>query len=150
MGARRLAADCLRLLATPPADVAVTAPHDRALAAALQASGAAASLDVARAAVVSFRGAAGDPAARGTCLDVVRSQLPPGAPLVVVDHNQPRTWPLRLVAVAALALRGQGPARARHPTARELAATGWTVVSLRLACGERAQLVLVRTRDGDA
>jgi hypothetical protein len=131
MGARRLAADCLRLLDVPPADVAVTAPRDRA-------------------AVVSFRGQPGDAVARRACLDELRARLPAGAPLVLVDHNQPRRWPARLVAFAALALQGQRPARARHPAARELAAAGWSVERLRLACGERVQLVLARAPEAVA
>ncbi|MCW5892200.1 MAG: hypothetical protein KIT14_16890 [bacterium] len=147
MAARRLAADCLRLLGASPATVAVTGDHDRALIAALGACGAAAPPDGAAAAVVSFRGAPADPAVRQACLAAVRRRLPPGAPLLLVDHNQPRTLGRRLVGVAQLAVVGLGAARARYPAARELAALGFAVERLRLACGERVQLVLARVPD---
>jgi hypothetical protein len=40
--------------------------------------------------------------------------------------------------------RGLRPSRARYPAARELAALGFAVERLRLACGERVQLVVAR------
>ncbi len=127
MGAHRLAADCLRLLGAPPTTVTVVAPHDRALAAALAAQGAAAASDGASAAIVSFRGARAHPAERQACLTTLRARLPAGAPLLVVDHNQPRTLGLRLAAVVHLALAGLRPGRARYPAARGRAPLALTV-----------------------
>lgn len=147
MGARRLAADCLGLLGAPPATVTVTAPHDRALAEALAARGARLTSAEPRAAIVSFRGGRADPAVRQACLATLRARLPAGAPLVLVDHNQPRTLGRRLAGMLCLAWAGLGPARARYPAARELAALAWRVERLRLACGERVQLVLARRPD---
>lgn len=147
MGARRLAADCLRLLDAPPATVVVAAPYDAALSAALIASGTGTTPGGAAAAVVSFRGEPADPAARQARVAALCRRLPPGAPLVLVDHNQPRRWAGRVLAVAGLLLRGVGPARARYPAARELAALGLVVERLWLACGERVQLVLARVPD---
>jgi hypothetical protein len=69
-----------------------------------------------------------------------------GGALVVVDHNQPRACWRRVVGTALLAARGIPPARARHPVAREVAAHGFAVERLRLAAGERVQLVLARRR----
>jgi hypothetical protein len=53
-------------------------------------------------------------------------------------------WLRRLAAHAALAARGLGTARARCPAARELAALGFAIERLRLAAGERVQLVAAR------
>lgn len=144
MGARGLADECLRLLGAPPAAVLVAAARDPALAAALRAGGAEAPPGAATAAVVSFRGARADPVSRQVCLATLRGQLPPGAPLVLVDHNQPRTLGPRLLGVVRLAVSGMGAGRARYPAARELAALGLDVECLRLACGERVQLVRAR------
>jgi hypothetical protein len=83
---------------------------------------------------------------RRSRLDALATRVPPGAPLVAVDHNQPRVWWRRLLGALVLLARGQPPARARHPVARELQARGFTVERLRLASGERVQLVLARKR----
>jgi len=68
------------------------------------------------------------------------------APVVLLDHGQPRALWRRVVGAAVLALRGLGPARARYPAARELAALGFAVERMCLACGERVQIVLARRR----
>lgn len=96
------------------------------------------------AAVVSFLGTPADPVARRTQLERLRQALPPGAPLVVVDHNQPRRLVARLVGWLVLLWRGLPPVRARYPAARELVASGFVVERLRLAHGERLQLVVAR------
>ena len=139
----RLAARCLELLGPLAGPVAVHAPARPRVAAAL-AAGATVARDGVRpaAAVVVFLGAPVDVEARLTTLRRVHAALASGAPLVVVDHNQPRTWGRRMVAAVALALRGHPPRRARHPSARELQAAGFTVARLRLADGERVQLIL--------
>lgn len=100
---------------------------------------------VACGALCSFVGERVDARGRRARLDALARRLPPGAPLVVIDHNQPRQWWGRALGGSLLILRGLGPARARHPTARELRAHGFVVSCLRLACGERVQLVLTST-----
>ena len=96
--------------------------------------------------LVSFLGERLDRGARLARLDALAARLPAGAPLVVVDHNQPRTWWRRALGAVALAARGLGPARARHLVAREVHGQGFAVERLELACGERVQLVLARRR----
>jgi hypothetical protein len=141
----RLAARCAALLGTPGGAVAVAGDGAPRLVAAL-----AGRVRVARgdepiaAAVVCFLGAPARPADRQRTLAALAARLPAGAPLVLVDHNQPRTAWRRLVALPALVAAGLGPARARYPAARELAALGFRVDALRLACRERAQLVVAR------
>ena len=140
-----VAATCATLLAGVDGPVRVDGPGGAALAPALAprlrvvGGGAPAA-----AAVVSFLGAPVVAAQRAALLDAVRAALPAGAPLVVVDHNQPRTWARRLIGAALLVARGMAPSRARHPTARELAGRGFAVERLRLAAGERVQLVVAR------
>ncbi len=126
-----LAARCRELLGSYDGALAVLSPG-------------AAAPDAAGAAVVSFVGAVADPAARRALLEGLRHALPAGAPLVVVDHNQPRRAVARVVGWIVLLLRGLPPVRARYPTARELAALGFVVERLRLADGERVQLVVAR------
>jgi hypothetical protein len=65
---------------------------------------------------------------------------------VLVDHNQPRRRPARLLAWVRLRLAGLSASRGRYPAARELAALGFDVERLQLACGERVQLVRARRR----
>jgi len=96
------------------------------------------------AAVVSFLGAAIGPGERQAMLAALRARLAPGAPLLLVDHNQPRRWLPRALATAFLLARGLRPGRARYPVARETQALGFVVERLRLAAGERVQLVLAR------
>src|SRR5207253_1017999 len=79
-------------------------------------------------------------------LAALRNRLPAGAPLVLLDHSQPRALWRRAVGILVLAARGLAPSRARYPAARELAAIGFAVERLRLACGERVQMVVARRR----
>jgi hypothetical protein len=79
-------------------------------------------------------------------LETVARRLPAGAPLVLVDHNQPRAVWRRLVALPWLLAAGLGPARARYPAARELRDAGFGVERLRLEDGERMQIVVARRR----
>lgn|GEM_PF-1324173 len=96
-----------------------------------------------RGAVLSFLGFAGGPAERQARLAVLRRRLRAGAPLVLVDHNQPRRLVRRLGAAVGLLVRGMPPRRARYPVAREAQALGFVVRRLRFAAGERVQLVRV-------
>jgi hypothetical protein len=74
----------------------------------------------------------------------LHERLRDGATLLVVDHNQPRAWWQRWIGWVVLGLRGHGPARARRPTAVEVQAAGYAIERLRLAAGERVQLVVAR------
>jgi hypothetical protein len=145
VSAARLAARCLELLGPVGGPVVVVAPADSRLAAAVR-RGVRAARDGERpvGAVVVFLGAPARPAERQSALRTLARALFPGAPLVLVDHNQPRTWWRRAVGRPRLLLARLGAARARYPAARELAAIGFTVERLRLACGERVQLVVAR------
>jgi hypothetical protein len=142
---RALAARCLALLEPFDGRVAVVGPHADRVSAALPRGTRLANPDEPpAAAIVTFLGAHDGPAARQACLARLRSSLARGAPLVLIDHNQPRGWWQRIVGAIVLAMRGLAPARARYPAARELAALGLHVERLRLACGERVQLVVAR------
>ena len=144
-----LAARCLALLGPLDGRVAVVGPGAGRVAAALpRATPLARADESAAAAIVAFLGARADPAARRADLARLRARLADGSPLVLIDHNQPRAWWRRLLGVVVLASRGLGPARARYPAARELAALGLDVERLRLACGERVQLVVARRGAG--
>jgi len=140
VSAARLAARALDLLGPVEGPVVVACPA-RLAAAIAPHRAVAADGAVGSGAVVAFLGAAVAPAERHAVLTAVARRLAPGAPLVVLDHNQPRTWWRRLAGAAVLAARALPPARARYPAARELAALGFVVERLRLACGERVQLV---------
>jgi hypothetical protein len=96
--------------------------------------------ETAAATVCVFLGEPADAAARRVRLDAAAPRL------VVVDHNLPRAWWRRAVGWAALVLRGVGPARAAYPVAREVRDRGFLVERLRLAAGERVQLVVARRR----
>jgi len=133
----RLAAHAVRLLGPVEGPVAVAAP--RRLAAARDG-------EVPAAAVVAFLGSPPRPAERQALLAALRNRLPAGAPLVLLDHSQPRALWRRAVGILVLAARGLAPSRARYPAARELAAIGFAVERLRLACGERVQMVVARRR----
>ena len=147
MSAARLAARCLAVLGPVAGPVAVVVPRAPRLRAALATRlPVARDGDGPRAAVVAFLGAPAEPAERRGVLDGLHQSLPANAPLLLVDHNQPRTLLRRTLGWLALATAGLGPSRARYPSARELAARGFTVDRLRLACGERVQLVLARRR----
>ena len=146
---RTLAARALELLGPFEGRVAVLGPHRGRLAAALGARVPLAGADEpAAAAVLTFLGAGAAAAERHALVASLGWRLPRGAPVVLVDHNQPRTWARRLLGIVALVLRGLGPARARYPAARELAALGLEVERLRLVCGERVQLVAARWEQG--
>jgi hypothetical protein len=140
-----LAARATALLGPPAGPVAVVAPGAARLAAALAARlRPAAGTDVPAAAVVAFLGQVARPAERQALLSALRRRLPPGAPLVLIDHNQPRARWRRAVGWLRLGAARLPAARARYPAARELAALGFAVDRLRLTCGERVQLVLAR------
>ena len=141
---RALAARAIELLGPLDGSLAVVGHRPHRLAAALGAHVSIAAGDVAAAAVVTFLGAGAAPAERQALVASLGRRLPADAPVVLLDHNQPRTPWRRVLGIAALALRGLGPARARYPAARELAALGLRVEGLRLMCGERVQLVAAR------
>lgn len=145
MSPARLAARSLALLGPVAGPVTVHAPAR--LATALAAGVAPARNGVApAAAVVAFLGDDAGPEVRGRVLHDLQAVLPCGAPLVVIDHNQPRTLGRRVLGALRLALGGLRPSRARYPVAREVLAAGFAVTRLDLAAGERVQLVLARRR----
>ena len=145
MSGARLAAHAVRLLGPVAGPVAVAAPPR--LGAHLAARLAAArDGEVPAAAVVAFLGSPPRPAERQALLAALRNRLPAGAPLILLDHSQPRALWRRAVGILVLAARGLAPSRARYPAARELAAIGFAVERLRLACGERVQMVVARRR----
>jgi hypothetical protein len=147
VSAARLAAHCLALLDAPRGPIAVTCPRAARLRAALAAAAPLAGEGEAPvAAVVAFLGAPASPAERQATLRTVGQSLGRGARLVLVDHNQPRSAWRRAMALLPLAAAGLSPARARYPAARELAVLGFLVERLRLACGERVQLISARRR----
>jgi len=143
----RLAARARALLGPVGGPVAIVAPCAprlaRALAAALDAAGDAREP---AAAVVALLGVPAVPAERQTLLRTLARRLPVGARLVLLDHNQPRAWWRRLAGATWLIADGLHPARARYPAARELAVMGFGVEQMRLAGGERVQLVVARRR----
>jgi len=138
-------AHAVQLLGPVGGPVAVAAPR-RLRAELVSRVVAAGDGDAPAAAVVAFLGSRPDVASRQAVLAALRDRLPASAPLVLVDHGQPRALWRRAVGVVLLALHGLGPARARYPAARELAVLGFAVERLCLACGERVQLVLARRR----
>jgi len=141
----RLAAHAVRLLGPVAGPVALVAPPR--LGAHLGTHLAAAKNgDVPAAAVVAFLGRPPEPATRQALLVALRNRLPPGAPIVLLDHSQPRVAWRRAIGALLLAVRGLWPSRARYPAARELAALGFAVERVRLARGERVQLVVARRR----
>jgi hypothetical protein len=145
VNAAALAARCRELLGPVAGPVVVVAPGVPALAGAL-AVGLTIAADGAAAtgAVVAFLRTPARPAERQRTLRELQSRLEADAPLVLVDHNQPRARWHRVLATLALAAARVGPARGRYPAARELAAIGFRVERLVLAAGERVQLVRAR------
>lgn len=96
---------------------------------------------------VSFLGAEGH--AHAVLLGELARVCAPGGVLIAVDHNRPRRRMAALVAVAARPCPiGPNPAarwrRLAHPTARQVWAAGFTIERLRLAAGERVQVVFAR------
>jgi hypothetical protein len=141
----RLAARALALLGPAAGPIAVVAPRARRLARAVaRTTHVAADGDAPAAALVVLLGVKVAPSDRQETLRATQRRLPTGAPLVLVDHNQPRAVWRRALAVVPLLVAGLGPSRARYPAARELAALGFVVERLQLACGERVQLVVAR------
>ena len=144
MTAARLAARCVELLDGVGGPIAVSAPPEVASAVAAQVPIAHDGAVVG--AVCVLLGTRIDESARAAAWDALAARLASGAPVVVVDHNQPRTLARRAIGVLALAARGLSPKRARYPVAREVNAHGFTIERLRLEDGERVQLVLARRR----
>ena len=105
----------------------------------------------ARAVTVSFVGRTTSVEARRRTIADAAGGLDTDGTLVVVDHNRPRR---RLAALAALVrapwIPGVTPGarwrRQARPTARELQDAGFRVERLRLAAGERVQVVFARKR----
>ena len=128
--------------------IAVGEPNATRWRSALAASGARVARDAepVPSAMVCFLGEPGDTVRRVERLDGLRARLEPGGRLVVLDHNQPRRRPGRVGATLWLWRQGLGPARARYPTAREVAAHGFVVETLHLEAGERVQIVVARLR----
>jgi SAM-dependent methyltransferase len=98
---------------------------------------------------VSFLGDPSPPAVRRALLAELARVLAPAGTLVVVDHNRPRR---RLAAIAAVAMSPRPPGatpaaawrRLGYPVAREAHAAGFVVDRLRLAAGERVQVISAR------
>ena len=143
MTPRRLAGPCRALLGAVAGPVLVAGPKTAAWRAALSAAGVplAADGESVAAAVLVFVSERGDPTTRASMLATVAARLVPGAPIVLVDHNQPRAPWRRPAAWIALLRHGLPPHRARYPAARELTHHGFTVDCLRLPPGERLQLI---------
>ncbi len=98
---------------------------------------------------VSFLCDGADAGARAALLAELARVCVPGGALVAVDHNRPRRRAAAFVALLApprpagrtLVARWRRLAR---PTAREVRAAGFVVERLRLAAGERVQIVFAR------
>jgi hypothetical protein len=143
--AARLAARCVELLDGVVGPIAVSAPPDVVAALATRIGVARGDGPIAGAVCVLL-GTRIDEPARAAAWDALAARLAPGAPVVVVDHNQPRTLGRRALGVLVLAARALPPDRARHPVAREVNGHGFTIERLCLEDGERVQLVLARRR----
>lgn len=147
MRAARLAAHCSALLGPISGPILIACPGAPRLAAVLAARVlVAGEEDVPAGALVSFLGTPARPAERQALLRSFQRRLPARAPVLLVDHNQPRAVWRRLAGFVCLSAARLRRARARYPAARELAALGFAVECLRLTCGERVQLVLARRR----
>lgn len=143
MSPARLAAHVVGLLGPFDGPVAVLGPPALGRAVAALAPLAPES-GPAGAAFVSFLGEPADAAVRQSSLRALHARLAAGAPLALLDHNQPRAPWRRVVAAAWLAVRALPPSRARHPAAREVQQAGFRVERLRLLAGERLQVVVAR------
>jgi len=146
--AARLAARCVELLDGVGGPIAVSAPPSVAAAVAARVPIAqdGAVDGVVAGAVYVLLGTRIDEPARAAAWDALAARLASGAPVVVVDHNQPRTLARRALGVLALAARGLPPERARYPVAREVNGHGFTIERLSLEDGERVQILLARRR----
>jgi hypothetical protein len=83
--------------------------------------------------------------ARRRLLARARELLRVGGALVVIDQSRPRTWWLRVRNAVWCVCRGRDPWwRPAYPTARDVDAAAFADVRLRLACGERIQIVCAR------
>jgi hypothetical protein len=142
--AARLAARCVELLDGVGGPIAVSAPPD--VVAAVAALVPIAHDGAVAGAVCVLLGTRIDEPARAAAWDRLAVRLASGAPVVVVDHNQPRTLARRALGMLALAARGLPPKRARYPAAREVNAHGFAVERLRLEDAERVQLIVARRR----
>lgn len=147
MTPRALAEAVLAVLPEGGGRVAVLGRDVAGWGAALGAGGWSVAIDgPVAAAVVSFLGEPGDPAARGAVLRQAADRLAVDGTLVVVDHSRPRGPIGRVAALPGLWIHRLGAARAAYPTAREIAARGFVVERLRLAARERVQVVAARPR----
>jgi hypothetical protein len=136
----QLAARCVELLGEVHGPVVVVA--SRRLRTALAGYVQIAEEGVpASAGVCSFLNERAHAHARALRLNALTTRLPAGAPIVVVDHNRPRRLLARFANALLLLARATSPARAAYPTARELHQHAFAVRCLRLAAGERIQLV---------
>lgn len=123
-------------------------PHGHAPGSAAASAVAAASLDAAVAWLVRTELPR---AHRERLLERLHRALRADGVLVVVDHNRPRTWWLRLQNIAWCLARGVEPVkRPAYPVAREIQAAGFTDLSLRFALGERLQIVRAIRGEGPA
>jgi hypothetical protein len=132
---------CRELLGPADGSLLLVAPRTAAALNALFADRGATPADVPSGAVVVWLGDAAVPERRTAVLASLAARLPLGAPLIVVDHNQPRSAIARLANTVRLAFRGLPPARARYRVAREVTQVGFTVERLRLTDAERIQVV---------
>jgi len=94
-------------------------------------------------------GERGDAAMRAALFAEAARVCAPDGVLVAVDHNRPRRPAAALLAFVAPpqppgATPGSRWRRLAYPTAREAQAAGFTVERLRLAAGERVQIVWAR------
>jgi len=142
--AARLAARCVELLDGVGGPIAVSAPPD--VAAAVAALVPIAHDGAVAGAVYVLLGTRIDEPARAAAWDALAARLASGAPVVVVDHNQPRKLARRALGLLVLAAQGLPPERARHPVAQEVNGHGFTIERLCLEDGERVQIVLARRR----
>jgi SAM-dependent methyltransferase len=99
---------------------------------------------------VWFLGDPSPPPVRRALLAELARALAPAGTLVVVDHNRPRRRLAAIAAAVAMSPRPPGatPAavwrRLAYPVAREAHAAGFVVERLRLAVGERVQVISAR------
>ena len=101
---------------------------------------------------LSFLGSSATIVERQTALAAAQATLAPDGVLIVIDHNRPRQ---RVAALAAPARSPRVPGatlaarwrRLSYLVARETRDAGFKITALRLAAGERVQVVLARKPD---